>query len=387
MTAARFASLSRGLPPEIPAQVVARFTSNLGFRLVFPFLPTIARGLDTSLGSVGVALSGRELMGLGGPVLGAVTDRGWHRRTMLAGLLLFSAGCLLAGGAPGIGVFVVAMALTGAAKVAFDTAMGAWIGERVAFLDRGRVTGITELSWAAAFLVGIPVMAVVVELAGWRGPFLILAVANVLAALWVRSVLAPDEPRREAGRLRIARPSRDLWVLVLSVVAVVFGHQLVLVTFGAWFEDDFGLDAGGLGLLAVALGLAELVGTVMTVAVTDRIGKRVSVAGGALIMVLPMAAFGVADSTILAVLLVGLTLLGFEFSFISALPYATEVQPEARGATLGVLISALTVTRAVGSVAGTRLYDGSGIGTVGVVAAASVAVGAVLIGAFGREPG
>jgi MFS transporter, DHA1 family, inner membrane transport protein len=375
--------VSRGLP----AQILGRFLSNLGFRLVFPFLPTIARGLDTSLGTVGVALSLRELTGLAGLPLGAAMDRGRHRTAMVLALLGFAAGCLLAGMAPGIVAFSLAMAISGVSKLAYDTAMGAWIGEHVPFAQRGRIVGITELSWAASFLVGMPLVAVAIDRSGWRTPFTLLAVANAAAAVAVGTTLARDRPRSGGRRPLLTRPVPGVLPLVVSVAAVVLGHQLVLVSFGAWFEDGFGLDVGGLGALAVVLGLAELIGTGLTVAFTDRLGKRRSMALGALVIVPAVAAFGLVGSTVAATVAVGVALLGFEFSFISALPYATEIDPSARGATLGLLLSAATCTRAVGSVLGTWLYDARGIGWVGAVAAAATAVGVVVILVRGREPG
>jgi predicted MFS family arabinose efflux permease len=385
------ATVHRGDPTTVvarglPVQIAARFLSNLGFRLVFPFLPTIARGLDTSLGTVGVALSVREVMGLAGLPLGAMTDRGRHRRMMALAILAFAAGCLVAAVSPGVGVFALAMAACGIGKVTFDAAMGAWIGEHVPFAQRGRITGITELSWAGAFLVGVPIVAVLIEWGGWRTPFFVLAAANglVAVALWRR--LDPDVPVADHHGRLLSRPAPGVVALVVAVAGVVLGHQLVLVTFGAWFEDDFGLDVGGLGVLAIVLGVAELIGTVCTVAFTDRVGKARSIVLGALLMVPAVAAFGLADSRALAVLAVGVALLGFEYSFISALPYATEIDPEARGATLGLLLAVVTCIRAVGSVLGTSLYDGPGIGAVGIAAAVAIACGALTMVLLGSEP-
>jgi predicted MFS family arabinose efflux permease len=385
------ATVQRGDPTTVvarglPVQIAARFLSNLGFRLVFPFLPTIARGLDTSLGTVGLALSVREVTGLAGLPLGAATDRGRHRRMMAGAILVFAGGCLLAAASPGVVVFAIAMAATGIGKVAFDAAMGAWIGEHVPFGQRGRITGITELSWAGAFLIGVPIVAVLIEWGGWRTPFLVLAGANALVAVALWRRLEPDHPLAGERRPLLSRLAPGVGPLVVAVAAIVLGHQLVLVTFGAWFEDAFGLDVGGLGVLAIVLGVAELIGTVLTVAFTDRIGKARSVALGGLLMVPAAAAFGVADTRLLAVVAVGVALLGFEYSFISALPYATEIDPEARGATLGLLLAAVTCTRAVGSVVGTQVYDGPGIGAVGAIAATAIAAGVLTMFALGREP-
>ncbi len=370
----------------LPAMILGRFVGNVMFRAVFPYTRTIADELGTSLSTVGWLLSARELAGVSAYPLGPVIDGGRHRRWMvlMTGLGALS-GLLLAFGTS-VWIVASAMVLFGVAKPVYDTAMGAWIGENVPFARRGRVVGLTELSWAGAFLVGLPLLAPLVERHSWRAPYVVLFVAQAGAGLWLWRRLAPDRPRAaHAFSWRFTLTPGGIW-LFPAVMALVVGHQLTVVTFGAWLDDEHGLDAGGLGLVAFALGVAELVGTLVVVAVSDRVGKRPTMIAGCLTMIPAMLLFGAASSTTASVVLVAIVLGGFEVAFIASLPLTTEISPNARAAVLGAMATGWTLMRAIGSVAGTVLYDKAGIGPVGVVGAVAVGICVVVIAVMFEEP-
>ena len=99
--------------------IAGRFSSNLAVRFVYPFLPTIARGLGVSLEAAGVAISIRELTGLAGPVVGRATDRGQERGIMVVGLGLLAVATAVGGLSTELGLFTVAMALVALGQMAY----------------------------------------------------------------------------------------------------------------------------------------------------------------------------------------------------------------------------------------------------------------------------
>ncbi|MEK6587388.1 MAG: MFS transporter, partial [Chloroflexota bacterium] len=58
---------------------------NTGFRLVYPFLPMISRGLNVAPEAVILGVTARSALGLGAPLLGSLGDRDGRRAAMLAG--------------------------------------------------------------------------------------------------------------------------------------------------------------------------------------------------------------------------------------------------------------------------------------------------------------
>jgi predicted MFS family arabinose efflux permease len=120
---------------------------------------------------------------------------------------------------------------------------------------------------------------------------------------------------------------------------------------------------------------------------TDRLGKRRSMALGlALVAPLLVAMGHVGDHRGLAIGLLALTFLGFEFSIVSGIPLAAEIDPEARSRSIGATYASITVARAFGAACGVWLFTHEGMAwTSSIGAAITVASIAVILGA--EEPG
>ena len=134
---------------------IARTTANAAYRFAPPFLATIARGFDMSISQMGIALTVSELTGLASPLIGQRVDGMTRRQAMRLSLVGVALGAVLAGAAPNLAVFTVAIILLGAAKVGFDVALSAWIADHVPWNRRSAVVGFTEISWALGMLVGV----------------------------------------------------------------------------------------------------------------------------------------------------------------------------------------------------------------------------------------
>jgi predicted MFS family arabinose efflux permease len=406
--------LSSDHDPEVrrhlPLLIGGRFSSNLLVRFPAPFLGAIAGGLGTSVGVMGVALSAGEFAGLAAPAVGRVADRKGARAAMSVGLALISAGALLAAGAPGVVVFAVAMVVVQLSKVSFDAATTSWIADRVPFGRRSEVTGLVETSWAMALLAGIPVLGVVVDRFGWRWGYLVIAVLCALATLGVwrriprgveahRGDLHPDALLDEALRgpvapsvvaavadAPVADPGTAWWrmparsVLTLAAVALLMGAvQLVVVVEGVWFEDAFGFSTARIGVAVLFIGIAELIGSLGSSRLTDRVGKRRSMVIGALVMMPAMAALGLVGShAALGIVAVSVGTLGFEYALVSS--------SATRGTMFTFMLAAGTAMRGVADVVGATLYDAGGIAAVGLTSAAVVAVVLGLLVVAVREP-
>ena len=72
---ADFKRFSKDLPSGLFLITFGRFISNVAYRLVFPFLPTISRGLGVTTGTLGTALAMRDLVEMSSPLLGKVIDK------------------------------------------------------------------------------------------------------------------------------------------------------------------------------------------------------------------------------------------------------------------------------------------------------------------------
>src|SRR5512139_2767895 len=100
----------RSFRTQMAAILVTRTVLNTAHRIIYPFLPSIARGLGISLTAASGLVTVRLLGGLAGPFLGPMADRRGRRPTMELALVLFAlagVGLVGAGSLPA-GALVVA---------------------------------------------------------------------------------------------------------------------------------------------------------------------------------------------------------------------------------------------------------------------------------------
>jgi predicted MFS family arabinose efflux permease len=351
---------------------IGRFSTNIAYRMGYPFLAVVAHGLGTSVATVGLVLSLREGTGLLAPVVTRRMERRGHRSAMLLCLSLVAAAAGLAAvPAAGIYPFAIGMIMIGLAKVGYDSAMGGWIGDRVPFTQRGRVTGLTEMSWSLSLLLGMPLVALVFVNWGVRSGFVAVAALNVVVALAQRRLVPPEGTRQRRNKTVVHLPlSRSTLALFGGLALMAASMQAIFVVHGVWLQDRFGAGTGGLGLSSVVLGVAELVGAGATVLWTDRLGKRRTMLAGLLPMAGATVLLGRATPTVAAALaLLALAIIGFETTFISALPLLSELNPEARAATFGRAFLWLTLARGVATLVALPLYEHAGMTVVGTISA------------------
>ncbi|GIV62990.1 MAG: hypothetical protein KatS3mg045_0329 [Bellilinea sp.] len=199
---------SSPLPP-LTVQVVLftliRSVLNTSYRMVYPYLSLFQSGLGVGLPAISLVLTLRSLIAFAGPFLSPIADRYGRRVSMLLGMGLFTLGALMVVGLPDYRGFAVSLPLMALAYILFLPAMQAYLGDRVPYERRGRVMGITELSWSLSFMVGVPLVGLLLGRSGaWQSPFLPLALLGGLSLLGLWRILPGDRPPApEEGRPRL----------------------------------------------------------------------------------------------------------------------------------------------------------------------------------------
>lgn len=364
--------------------VVSRMTLNTAYRMVYPFLPVLARGFGVDIKTMSLALSARAASGALGPLLAPLTDRHGRKFGLSLGFGLFTTGALVALFGPGFAAFTAALVLMTLGKYVFDPAVLAHLGDLIPYERRGRALAVTELSWALAFILGVPAAGFLAGRFGWKSPFLALACLGLAGLVTVRVAFpkggetgaVPGDAAsvgRRPGYVENSKAvfgsSAALAALGLSFAASM-ANEMVNVVFGVWLEDSFGLKIAALGAAAAVIGISEFGGEGLVAVTVDRIGKMRALmiglcanAGAALL--LPLA--GRTTATALA----GLTLfyLTFEYTVVSMIPVMSEILPRARATLLAFYAAAFSLGRAAGSLVSPLLY------AIGFPAVALAAVG------------
>ena len=383
-------ALDDSYAPEVRGNLTAfagaRLTSNACYRFVGPFIATIARGLDVRLADIGVAIAVSELFGLASPVIGHVVDRLGARRAVAVGLGAGIVGTCLAAASQGVAMLAVALVLIGQGNTTFYLGIGTWIAHHVPYERRGRVIGLIEVSWAFGLLIGVTTMGLITAATNWRVGYLSGAAAMIaMAIVVVGRIETQTVEHRTAAAVRVAgRLISRGWLVLLSGFALTAASHSLVVTFGSWLEDEFGLTPAGLSAVTFVLGAGELTATLFVARFTDAWGKRRSVAFGACLMIPASAGLVVLHHhLVLGVFLLAVVVLGFEFSVVSAISLGATLVPGSPARGLGLLVGVDTIGRAMMSVPATRLYTSHGIGWPATMTAilSTIAVGTIVISA------
>ena len=371
---------------NLNALIWGRLLSNSCYRFAPPFIAVIARGLDVSVAEMGVALMIGEFAGLGSPILGRVVDRNNRLKSMIIGMVGLVLAVVLAASSTSVQMFAVAMFVLSGSKVLFDTALIVWINDHVEYERRGRIIGVIETSWALSLFIGVAIMGIATALLSWRVGFLVGAIGMAITgALIVRGLSHDDAHAPAHEAVKAAIPVRGYYIFG-SAFLMMGASQCLGITFGPWFEDEFNFTSVGIIAVVVVLGIFELVSSISSSRVMDTWGKEISVRRGAVLMcigALLMAAG--AHHAAIAVPMLVIFILGFEFALVSILPIAANIVPQSGGIGLGLTVGAGTCGRAIFSTVATSLYDSAGPVAPALTAAALTSVTVVLISLYKRS--
>lgn len=344
---------------------ITRLVINTSFRMIYPFLGPISRGIGVPVEDVTRAITLRAALGLFSPLIGSVADTRGRRAAMSLGIALFIMAMLLVGFWPSFGTLVLALLLTMLSKIILDPALLAYLGDRVSYQQRGLAVAVAEFSWAGAFFLGVPVAGWLIASGGWNTPFWVLGLTGIGLWLLIRRIV-PAEPARKikrpslrAGLSRIARHRPSIGVLIIGLL-ISASNEVVNIVYGVWLEDAFAVKLGALGAAAAIIGLAELSGEGLVAGFADRIGKRRALGFGlgayiAAALLLP----GLARDENSALFGLFLFYLTFEFSVVASLPLLTELLPDARATLLAGNGAGHSLGRMLGSLLGPMLFTGS----------------------------
>lgn len=352
---------------------VLRTILNTMHRMVYPFLTVFAQGLGVDVTQISFALTGRNVVAIFGPMLATVSDVRGRKFGMLLGVGLFATGTSLMALWPGLLTFGAALILAMLGIALFNPAIYAYLGDQVAYEQRGRASAITEIAWSAAFIAGVPAMGWLIAHLGWQSPFKVLAALGfvMLAVLWR---MIP----RDAGGNKAASPLRHVPTVMRSIPALAgvsvamwasAANEMITLNFGVWLANSFQLRIEALAGASAVIGLSELTGESLVATVTDRIGKPLAVAIGICVNILASAMLPWIGRTELGAL-AGLFLfyLSFEYLIVSQMPMMTEVLPGARATTMALNFMGNGAGRSLGALLSTLMYAKLGFGAVTAVA-------------------
>ena len=364
---------------SIVVTTLCRLVLNTARRFAYPFAPALSRGLGVPLTAITSLIAVNQATSVLGLFFGPLADRLGYRLMMLTGMALLAGGMFAGGFFPFYGVILVALFLAGLGKSIFDPALQAYISERVPFHRRGLAIGILEFAWAGSTLLGIPLIALLIDHLGWRAPFFVMGGLGILGILAL-SILLEKTGQKKASthslplfwgawqqllqeRAALGALSYAFWISV--------ANDNLFVVYGAWLEKQFSLSIVALGFGTAIIGMAELAGESLTAALADRLGLKRSVIGGLTACVI---CYGVlpflGHSLSMAWTGLFLVFLTFEFTIVASLSLFTELVPKSRATMMASYLALAGIGRVMGALVGGPIWLAGGIQATTLVSAA-----------------
>lgn len=389
------------------SSLVMRLLVDTSVQLFYPFLPLFAAGLGITAVSMGRLIGVRTLVGLSAPLWGALADKRGYRVVMNGGLLAIVAGLVLLGVSPpltlGLGVVtaVSAMILMGAGLNAFVPNLFAYLSAQLPYSQRSRGLGLLEMAWAVAGIVGVFLVGWGMDRWGWRVPLLVLAGLLLVSSVAMRSFPKTKRVRVAGGKktavswrkwladfVDLGENGRSAWAVVFITMVTMFGAFHLFGAYGQWLFVEYGLEARGLGIVALLMGVAALFASSSISLFGDKIGKRRGVWLSSLLAIgafwlLPLLNVG------LVVLIIGLFVAHFlfEFAIVSTMILATEQAPAQRGKMMTIWAAAGTVGVAIANLTGPLAYEAFGAVALALPSGAAFLVVWLVVQVWVRDEG
>jgi predicted MFS family arabinose efflux permease len=332
-------------------------------RMVYPFLPIFASGMNVSVNTISFALGFATFASILSPFLAPIADRSGRRAGMLLGSLIFSVGMGVVAIAPGEITFIISMLLSTMGINLAIPSIHSYLSDITAYSKRGFVLAITETAWALAYVIGMPLIGILIEKTNWQTPFAVMAGFGVLLMVLLLVLVPSDshQPKfteKRGFNLKLVFTSPVAWAALVLGLGMVSANQVVNVFYSTWLVEKFALQAVALGAVSIVIGFSELGGEAMCALIVDRLGKERSILFGFIGNSVVALLFPLLEGSILFSLVwLFLFFLTFEFTIVACLPLMTEVLPRARTTLLAAFLAALSLGRSLGAFIAPFLYN------------------------------
>lgn len=260
-------TLSSGLPLVVYVLALGTFLMLTTEFVVAGILPEIATDLRISLAEAGSLITVFAIgMIIGAPLLTMLTMRLSKRLTLVLALVVFVVGHIVVALGSDFVILMAARFVTALATGAF-WAVSAVVATRAAGPSLGsRAMGIVGAGGSLATVLGVPVGAFLAQHVGWRGTFWALAIAAVVAVVFVARLVPRDAPSHEPSSLGselAGLRSLRLW-LVLAACITTCGGVLATYSFIApILIDQAGVSASLVPLVLTGFGVGSFIGTII----------------------------------------------------------------------------------------------------------------------------
>ncbi|SNY61019.1 MFS transporter [Enterobacter sp. CC120223-11] len=381
------------MPLALLALTISAFAIGTTEFVIVGLVPTIAEQLSVSLPSAGLLVSIYALgVAIGAPVLTALTGSMPRKQLLLALMVLFTAGNLLAWQAPGYGTLVLARLLTGLAHGVFFS-----IGSTIAtsLVPREKAASAIAIMFGGltvALVTGVPLGTFIGQHFGWRETFLAVSLLGVIALIASAILVPKNIPQRATATLReqLQVLTHPRLLMIYAITALGYGGVFTAFTFLApMMQNLAGFSPSAVSWILLGYGVSVAIGNIWGGKLADKHGAvpALKIIFAALVVLLLVFQFtaSIQYAALATVLVMGI----FAFGNVPGLQVyvvqkAELYTPSAVDVASGLNIAAFNVGIALGSIIGGQTVEHYGLAQTPWIGAVIVMVAFLLIGISGR---
>jgi predicted MFS family arabinose efflux permease len=362
--------MTRGIPLALLALTLGAFAIGTTEFVIVGLLPTIAADLQVSLPSAGLLVSLYALgVAIGAPVLTALTGRVPRKTLLVALMLVFTVGNLVAYLAPGYNSLIVARILTGLAHGVFFS-IGSIIATSVVPKEKAAsAIAIMFTGLTVALVTGVPLGTFIGQHLGWRATFLAVSGLGVVALLgslaFVPRNLVQSAPATFRQQLGVLAQPRLL--MVYAMTALGYGGTFLSFTYLApILQEVAGFSANAVSGVLLVYGISVAFGNVWGGRLADRLGpipalKRIFALLALVLLVLTFTAYNT-WLVLLTVLALGAVAFGNVPGLqVYVVKQAQRYAPQATDVASGLNIAAFNIGIALGASLGGLVVEHIGL--------------------------
>jgi len=244
---------------------VAVFLPSVTVLMLGPLLVALAHEFQTSVALVGQLASATAVTwGITAPLAGPVSDAYGRRRMLLTGLLLMAVGLLGSVLAWHYGSLLAFRLLTGVGAALIPPNSLAALLDVFSPTERGKAVGWLLSVAGVAAVVGVPLIACLLEAGSWRLPFAVMGTASLgvwlLFWLWFPRQQQPSQSLAFFSHYREVGAHAMFWYVLIANAFQQMGAFGMLGYLAAYLMQTYQMPAGDTALPLALAGVGVIVG-------------------------------------------------------------------------------------------------------------------------------
>lgn len=349
--------------------------------VIMGLLTNVAADLNTSIASAGQLITGYALgVAIGGPIVTLLTLRMKRKELLIALLVIFIAGNMMAALAQNYPLLMIARIITSLAHGTFF-GVGAVIAAGLVSPDkRAGAISIMYTGLTLATVMGVPIGTFIGQRFGWHSTFWVVAILGIAAFAGIIAFVPRIPYDRNISAFKELRFLMNSQVL-LAFTMTVFGFGGVFTAFtyiAPMLEEITGFGEHNVSYILVLFGIGVTLGNIIGGKLADwKLMQTLFIGLGLLIATLILFYFSIENKTaaVIAIFLWGTA------SFIIVPALQIRIMNMAKNAqTMASTInqSAFNLGNAGGAIAGGLAIDRVGLAQLPLIAALVTVLGLAL---------